>query len=199
MKRKRLLILLLLCIQNSYAMDPVCERSGNGEMTPLMSAVRNNNLDKVESLLKEGANFRAYNLQEKSFVRNFNLIYKKDRLIEKIGPIVRLLLELETYNRLERDKDKRIDYYVRLNELQEAKDLRKALLIDKKIEDAEQSAFLVQHTEFIILLKRHAAIKRAIKKMFSSIEEIKLEVPMSISNFLVIFEEPQNPGPSRPE
>jgi len=194
MIKKIILILILLCAQDVYTMDSACvcvscpcaskQRCGDGQMTPLMLAVKRNDVKEVTLLLQKGENSSAYNLQEKRFVRDFNLIYDKNQLRILLIPVVDLMLKIETNNRISPHKP--IDFQEALVELSQVMELRNALLIDKLLEDKEGLEYIGEHHSLLYFLKL-PAVKRTMKKMFADNEDIKKNVPKGISAILTRF------------
>jgi len=138
--------------------------------TPLMRAVRINSAAFVQDLLERGVDVYAYNDKNCS-ARGFNIIYDKKKLKGMIGPIADFMLKLETHNAT--NPQRPLICEEELFAEVDARELRKALWIDKALED-KGVAFPLPRPEdhpLLILLgaqSNGSITKRALRLIYSN-------------------------------
>jgi hypothetical protein len=197
MKRKLLITLLLLWGHSNYTMDCccvdcACVSCGKSDIVALMEAVTNNNLKEIQMLFAEKEKkSQKYAFAEIQFIQTLNPLYIKDWCIKLIQPMVDLNLKIETNNMLY--PNNYINCHEALIQTSQARQLKDALLIDKMIENITirlnniKVNSVIEYSPIIALLNR-PPIKRTIKSIFASDEEIKKKVPIFISRMLIRFE-----------
>lgn len=129
------------------------------DITPLMRAVRINNPQLVELLLEKGAKVNVSDPNDR-FVRNFNIIYSRKKIMPLIISITNQMLRIKTHNTM--NPHNPMDYRDSLYCMKQSQIIRNALLIDTILEQHRAYSDIADYRHPLLKMLRDSRVRRAL-------------------------------------
>lgn len=133
-------------------------------VTPLMRSVRANSREVVELLLKKGARVNISNPDGK-FVRDFNLIYSRKKIVPIVTYITNYMLQIEKYNA--QNPQKKINCRETICSMKRSHILRNAVSIDKILEKHKAYSDVLPYRHPLLKMLRDSRVRRALSYVFT--------------------------------
>jgi ankyrin repeat protein len=133
-------------------------------VTPLMRAVRTNSPQLVELLLQEGAKVNVSS-PDKKFVRDFNLMHSRKKIVPMVTFITHYMLQIKTHNAM--NPHKKINCRETICSMKRSQIIRNAAMIDKILEEHKAYSDILAHKHPLLNMLRDSRVKRALSYVFT--------------------------------
>jgi hypothetical protein len=163
-----------------YGADPNF-RPHTLEITPLMRAVCMNHYPFVKLLLKKGAKWNDRDADDR-LVRSLNLIYFSKKINPIMNAIVARMLEIDEYNEL--NPNNTLDYRYELDQLEQSKIIREALMIDLMFEEKRAPSGIADDKNALLKILKDPRANRALSSYvcFNHLANIPANVRYALLN-----------------
>jgi hypothetical protein len=142
-------------------------------VTPLMRAVRTNSPQLVELLLENGAKVNVSS-PDKKFVRDFNLMHSREKIVPMVTFITSYMLQIENHNEMnplenhnEMNPHKKINCRETICSMKRSQIIRNAAMIDKILEEHKAYSDILAHKHPLLNMLRDSRVKRALSYVFT--------------------------------
>jgi len=133
-------------------------------ITPLMRTVRANSFEVSELLLQNGAKVNVSN-PDGQFVRDFNLMYSRKKIVPIITYITDRMLRIEMYNAM--NPEEKMNCQKRIYSMKRSQIVRNAVFIDKMLEDRRAYSDVLARKHPLLRMLQDSRVRRAISYVFT--------------------------------